>query len=255
MSYFRIDESNMFDAADQYNSISNNMAGTHDAMNGSFNGMRSAGLAPGFSEIHGQVGSLATSINQLSKMVNEQTNNVIGVDTHGAKKVEQILVPQDFVANNAMKINEFDKSILEKIDGKHVDSSEAEAKAELDNSSVIGKIQTLDDVTKGATEAQTYDSNVSIAREQELANITNEEELEEQKIDDSTNIAGQEELVNINNQEGLEEQNIDNNTVIQDVGLGDVSNNEVVAKQELDASYKDIEDASIQAAGPSEERK
>ena len=166
MSRFRIDEAKMFDAADQCNGISNEMVGAYDNMGGSFTGMKSAGMfTNGFNDIQGQVGSLASSIGQVSKMVNEHTNEIRGVDEQGVKEVEQILVPQDFVANNSMQINEFNKSILEKIDGKHVDSSAAEGQVEGVGESIVDKVQTLDDVTKGATVAQTYDDRVNVTKD------------------------------------------------------------------------------------------
>lgn len=246
MSRFRIDEAKMFDAADQCNGISNEMVGAYDNMGGSFTGMKSAGMfTNGFNDIQGQVGSLASSIGQVSKMVNEHTNEIRGVDEQGVKEVEQILVPQDFVANNSMQINEFNKSILEKIDGKHVDSSAAEGQVEGVGESIVDKVQTLDDVTKGATVAQTYDDRVDVTKEQNLNNISNPNGTDEQKIDENTSLAGKERLANIDNKEGLNEQKLDDSTIIQNVNLGNISNQNQLGKQEVDAAYAGVNKASM----------
>ena len=246
MSRFKIDETKMFEAADQCSGISNGMSGAYDSANGSFTGMKAAGMfAQGFSDIQGQIGSLSNSIGQVSKMVTEHTNTIRGVDEQGVKEVEQILVPQDFVANNSMQINEFNKSILEKIDGKHVDSSAAEGQVEGVGESIVNKVQTLDDVTKGATVAQTYDDKVSIASEERLSNISNPNGTDEQKIDERTSLAGQEQLANISNENGLTEQKIDENTIIQNVGLGSINNQGQVAKQDVDATYAGVNKTSM----------
>ncbi len=246
MSRFRIEEAKMYDAADQCNSISNGMGGAYDDMGGSFTGMKTAGMfAQGFSDIQGQIGSLGTSIGQVSKMVNEHTDTIRGLDEQGVKEVEQILVPQDFVANNSMQINEFNKSLLEKIDGKHVDSSAAEGQVEGVADSIVNKIQTFDDVTKEATQAQTYDERVSIDAKQELDNISNPNGTEDQHIDESTKIAGQEDLVNINNGEGLTEQKIDERTIINEVGLGNINNQEQLGRQTADSTYAGVGNTSL----------
>ena len=246
MSRFRIEEAKMYDAADQCSGISNGMGGAYDNMGGSFIGMKSAGMfTQGFADIQGQIGSLGTSIGQVSKMVNEHTDSIRGLDEQGVKEVEQILVPQDFVANNSMQINEFNKSILEKIDGKHVDSNAAEGQVEGVGESIVKKVQTLDDVTTAATQKQNYDERVSISKEQELANISNPNGTDEQHINESTNIAGQEKLANINNGEGLANQKIDESTVLRSVGLGNISKQDAVSKQAVDATYAGVGNASL----------
>ena len=248
MIRFRMDESKMFDAADQCNGISNEMVNTHDYASGSFKGAKETNLGGQIaSNIQGQIGSIGNSIGQLSNMVNEQTDTIRRGDMQGAKDVLQIEIPQDFVANNAMKINEFDKSILEKIDGKHVKATEAEEQIEADDESVIDdKIDTFDDVTTEATEKRDYDGRVSINEQQELANINNPDGTDEQKLDDSTIIEGQEEMANINNGEGLQEQELDDSTIIEDVGLESIANVDAVGEQELDEDgFDDLTGTSL----------
>ena len=252
MSRVRMDEENMLDAADQYKGISNEMVGAADTAQGSFIGMKAAGFFnKGFSDVQGQIGSLGSSINNLSNIVNESTTTTIEIDEQGVKEFQGVEVPQDFVANNSMRINEFNNSLLEKIDGKHVDSNAAEEKVETDDESVINKIQTFDDVTTEATQEQTYDDNVSIKEQQELVNINNPEGTEEQKIDESTVISEEERMANINNGEGLQEQELNDNSVIENVDLGTVENQNIVEKQELDVDLDDIEDAAINDMNPS----
>ncbi len=247
MNRFRMEEANMFDAADQWNAVSHELVNTHDTSKGSFTGMKSSGMfAQGFSDIEGQVGSIANSIGQVSKMVNEHTNTIRGIDEQGVKEVEQIEVPQDFVANNSMQINEFNQSILEKLDGKHVNSKDETLPVEEIADSTVERVNNLDDITKGATNEQVYDDRVGIAEQQKLANIDNPDGLDEQKLDASSSINEQVQLANINNEDGLRNQKINEDTVVQKVGLGDINNGEQVTKKELDASYNSIEDAAIE---------
>ncbi len=162
-------------------------------------------------------------ISGTNKIVKEHTSGMLDFDKKLAQKANEIEVPQNFLAENSLKVSEYNYSLLEKLDGKSVNKGEAQKEAKdidesvvtaeglvnikkkdteeqkLDESTVIGK-SVLGNIVKDETVAQEYDGTSSV-QAKVLGDVNNGNVQVEQKIDEST-VIGKSVLGNINGDSG-----------------------------------------------------
>ncbi len=252
MSRFQMDEASMADAASSYNRVSSGMSDARDTSSSSFTGMKNAGFfSKGFSEINKQIGSLGKSIGNVGSTISSQASDVFQMDRTYADKAAEIEIPLDFVGNNSMAINEYNQSILEKLDGESVnEGDENTEKVDEVKDSMIGAEQGLWDQTTDDTNKQKYDEEVSIKEEEKLWNQNNANGMAEVRRDDSSTVST-EELANVNKAGGDVEQNIDSTTSLTGSILGNIAKGGGDTKAQLnDATSISLEQlASLNNAG------
>lgn len=150
----------------------------------------------------------------------------------GTQDIENIIVPQDFVGNNAIEINYYNSTILSKIDGKSVNSGKDAKESVYDDGTVIASEELFDINKKKDTGEEEYD-DTSVIGKSILGSINNGAETDERAYDDSTSV-GNVKLRNIN--EGQTTEKSYNDAVqINNVGLTGVNGGSTV-KQDFDDS-------------------
>lgn len=209
-----INPDEMNTAVSGYNQLAARLGEAKSSVGSGFTGMRDAGFfSNGLKEMSKQLGAISKTVGNVGKSISKQTSQMLELDTALAKKASEIEIPQDFVANNSMAMNEYNKSLLEKLDGKSVNegASTTEKPAEVEDSIMKGKLQ-LDDITSGALGQQALQDNLE-GNKQQLDNINHAGGEEMQNVDD-TRTFDKEHLANINNGGGTAQQQIDGSTTV-----------------------------------------
>lgn len=242
-----MDEEEFERASSGFSSASTDVATVGEGFPSSFSGALNAGLMnESVSSISNELASIAASIGSVKNIIAKHSNEMFTYDKTMSEMAEDIEIPTDFLANNAAQVNEYNRTLLGKIDGRSVNegvaSSEIEdndesivsaeglkditgetAKEEVyDDSSVIGN-SILGSIVQGETEAQTYDDEVSVQKSA-LTDIGGNQ-TEEQAYDEST-VVGKSLLGNINSNGASQEQAYDDSSSIAAAAsLGDITSN------------------------------
>ena len=193
-----INPDEMNDAVSGYNHLAARLGQARSSVSSGYTGMRDAGFfSNGLKEIGKQLGAISKTVGNVGKSISNQTRGMLELDAALATKASEIEIPNDFVANNSMALNEYNKSLLEKLDGKSVNEGNetTEKPAEVEDSVIAGKLD-LTDITSAALGQQELQDNLD-GTKQQLDNINHTGGEEMQHVDDSRSF-DKEQLVNIN---------------------------------------------------------
>ena len=228
-----INPDEMNSAVSSYNQLASRVGEAKGSVSSGFTGMRDAGFfSNGLKEISKQLGAISKTLGNVGKSISNQTSGMLELDAALAQKASEIEIPQDFVANNSMALNEYNKSLLEKLDGKSVnEGKDTTDKPEEVGESVMGGMLELTDITKAPLEQQELKDNLE-GNKQGLDNINKAGGTDMQNVDDSKSFA-KEQLTNINNGGGTAKQEVDSSTVVNKEELVNINTNSTLQKQEL----------------------
>ena len=208
---------------------------TRDKVGTNLKGATDAGvMTKQAAAVQNQLNMINERIESIGKKVGNHTRSMFELEKTKAAVIRGMQKPGYFLAENATKVNEFNRIIRGKIDGdKTVDEGkEAKAFEEIDES-VIGAAEKLGDITGAAATEEVYDDDSSIKGESKLGNIKKDEETEEQELDDSSSI-NQSALHNIINA-GTTQQELDAESSIQgQSNLGSIGQFKSTKEQEYD---------------------
>ncbi len=178
--------------------------------------------------------TIASAISGMNRVIRNHTENMKNFDEAVARKADEIEIPQDFLNENATKINTYNQSILAKIDGRSVNEGvTATAFNEIDESAIAA--EGLLDITKQATQQQKYDETSSVSHNNNMKDITSDKTQQEQKISEDS-IIGKSILGDINKGDNQQQQNIDESSVIGKSMLGNISTGTTTQVQNIDTS-------------------
>ena len=153
-------------------------------------------------------------------------------ERNGASEIEGIIVPQDFVGNNAIEINYYNASILSKIDGRSVNDGKGAKESEYDDSTVIAAENIFDMNKNKDTDEKKYD-DTSVVGKSILGSINNGDQTDQRVYDDSTTV-GNINLRNINESQ-TKERAYNDAVSINNIGLTNI-NGGVTSQQNFDNS-------------------
>ena len=208
-------------------------------------------------KISNQMSGISSSSGTIGNSAKKNASEMFTLDATTADTAEtSIIPPKDFLAENTMEVNQYNNSLLGKIDGRSVNEGEqAEKPEEIDDSvveaenlaSILGeqsKEEQYDDssnvqnsllgnINKNeATEEQEYNDKVSVSKTN-LQNIVGEG-TEMQELDGESSIHGESVLGNINKNAETQMQNyVDNVPIAAAQQLGSVESDKL-DKDELD---------------------
>lgn len=208
---------------------------TSKAIPNKFSNVAKTGLFDlGISTINRQINGITTSIFNVKNIVKKHSGEMFNMDRKMAEIAEDIEIPQDFVSNDSRSENTFNQIILDKIDGKSVNTGQNTTKVEENFNSVVTK-ENLQNISNSQTlKEESYNDQTAINK-QNLNNIDNNRTLEEQRLNDATNIA-KEALNNINKAQDLNEVKINENSTIKSQILNNINNLKDMTTQELDSN-------------------
>ena len=201
-----------------------NVANTGEAINPNFSGAVNVGLlGNSIGVISSQMSSISDSINNTQGLLDEYKNQLVTYDSNMALKIDDIEIPQDFMANNSSKVNTFTQSLLSKIDGKSVNEGSSVSDTYDTFESTISD-KALGDITSGSIGNQEYDDASNIAREDELNNISNLANTELEVYDDNSSIEDDFDLIDMIPRDIMDDLYYDDSSNIKEESLADISN-------------------------------
>lgn len=198
----------------------NGVVAANDKFNKDFAVSVNSGLmGPSIKAISGQLNAITESISNINNSIKQYKTEMVNFDNEMSTKAESVEIPQDFVAENALEVNKYNRVLLEKLDGKSVNEGEAQGEAKDIDESVVAA-QGLVDITKDDTKEQALDESTVIGRST-LGNIV-KDETKEQAYDETSKVNAKA-LGDINNGNNQAEQTLDETTVIGRSVLGNVN--------------------------------
>ena len=196
------------------------------------------GMQKGMSEIAGE-------LEYLSNMDQSFVNEGMYADDSLATKADELFISHDFVGNNSMEINVYNKSILGKVDGTSVNEGEKSlTNAHVDESTVIGQKENLVDVTKGATVEQHAKDIEGITKEQNFADVT-KEAIVEQHAKNIEGINKEENFAQFNKESDVSVRKIEDGSSVQEQILGNINKEGGAVEQHLQDGFGGIQNKQL----------
>ena len=231
-----INPDEMNNAVSGYNQLAARLGSAKSSVSSGFTGMRDAGFfSNGLKGISRQLGAISKTVGNVGRSMSNQTRGMLELDAALATKASEIEIPNDFVANNSMALNEYNKSLLEKLDGKSVNEGKdtTEKPGEVGESIMSGKLE-LTDITKGPLGQQALQDNLE-GTKQNLDNINHAGGEELQQVDDRRTF-DKEQLTNINNGGGTGKQELDGSTTVNKENLVNINANAAGGTQKVETA-------------------
>ena len=212
-------------------SFSNSANQTLDAIGAAMSGLQPAlgcGIATNsMGTISRQMNAISTSMTTVGKTLNTQANDMFDYDATMAAKAEDIEVPNDFMADNQTKISEYNKSLLEKLDGRSVnDGGQTEPKY-VDEGTTV-ESETVRDIDHASADLTYVDKNQDLSPESKIVRDIDHASADLSYADKNQNISVNAEMVT------------DINHASADLGNADKNQDISVASQQV----RDIDHAS-----------
>ena len=179
-----MDEAEMNAGASSLGMCSTNVSSASSGVPGKFSGATNSNMMnKSVGEVTKQLNLIGTSISGVQGIISKHSSEMFGYDRIMAKLADDIEIPTDFLANNSMEINTFNRSLLEKTDGTSVNEGQADhGFRDIDDSTISA--EGLHDMGDDQTKEQKYDES-SVIGKSILGNISNEGSQEQEYDDDS----------------------------------------------------------------------
>lgn len=254
------------DDADEFgrksNGVYNKSSETRDNVGKNLRGMTDAGVGTKPSKaVQTQLNIIGEKTERIGKMVVKHTHDVFDFDRSMAKVVSELEMPKDFLAENVVEVNQYNRTLLGKIDGDKTvgEGEEAQEFSEIDESviaaeglvditgenakeeeydddSAIKGQSKLGNIKKGETEEEEYDDSSSV-KQSGLRNIVNAGTTQ-QELNAESSIQGQSNLGNIGQFKSTKEQEYDDDSSIDEEQKMDVAENQKSAKEQEELEKK-----------------
>ena len=191
-------------------------AGT--GMKGKFAPATSSGLmTKQVGTVSKQMHAISSSMSNIQSIVNKHSNQMFEFDSTMAKKANDIEIPTDFLANNSIEVNQYNRFLLGKIDGRSVNEGEkAQEFNEIDEYKISA--ENLTNISGNVTELQNYDSSSVIGRS--ILGKIDGDVTQLQNYDDSSQVQ-KDRIVNISG-DVTQEQEYDSSSNIQKGAMQDI---------------------------------
>ncbi|MBR1385853.1 MAG: hypothetical protein IJ568_03370 [Bacilli bacterium] len=174
--------------------------------------------------------AIANTTNIMKRHTDEMRDYELALTS----KARELIIPKDFLNEDATEINTYNRSILAKIDGRAVtDGKQTQMVNEIDESTIAK--EDLLNITRSATSEQKYDATSSVTYNDNMKNIKSDKEQQEQKISEDS-VIGKSVLGDINKGDNQQLQNIDESSVIGRSMLGNISTGTTSQVQNIDTS-------------------
>ncbi len=217
-------------------SFSNSANETMDAIQAAMSGLQPAlgcGIATNsMGTISRQMNAISTSMTNVGKTLNTQANDMFDYDSRMAAQAEDIEVPNDFMADNQTKISEYNKSLLEKLDGRSVNDGGI-SNPEYEDEGTTVESETVRDIDHASADLTNADKNQDLSPESKVVRDIDHASADLSYVDKNQNISVNSEMVKDIDHASADLANVDKNQGIS------------VASQQV----RDINNASADLTG------
>jgi hypothetical protein len=217
---------------------------TEEKMARDFSGANNVGLLGSSADIIGeQMCSISNSIGNVNNIIKEHSKQFFSYDNYLVDKINEIVIPEDFLINNPLQINYYTQVILGKNDGESINEGEITQTIDDSFDSDVNAA-VVRDISGSDTFEQKYDEGSSIASQENLYKLSEDSDALITKHDDMSNIEGETILYDINDGVSDYVVNTDDNTLTKEVKLNAASNNmgEDATINNYDDYYEEVYD-------------
>ena len=224
-------EEEMQTAASGFERCATDLGNIGASMPSKFSGAINSGMMGNtVGAISKEMNLISASLANMKTIVNRHSNQMFSYDREMAKMASEIEIPTDFLENNSMEVNTYNRTLLGKIDGKSVNEGQAATVFnEIADSDVTSK--GLTDISGDQTKEQKYDET-SVVNRSVLANLV-KDETQESKYDDGSSVQGQS-MSNISGDQ-TQEQTYDESSSVQGQSMSNISGDQT-QEQTYDSS-------------------
>lgn len=182
------------------------------------------------SAIANEMNLISASLANMKSIVNRHSSQMFSYDREMAKVASEIEIPSDFLENNSMAVNTYNRTLLEKMDGKSVNEGQAaSAFSEMDESGVNAK--NLVNISGDQTKEQKYDET-SVVNRSVLSNLV-KDETQEREYDGSSSV-NEKALTDISGDQ-TQEQTYNSDSSVQGQTMSNISGDQT-QEQTYDSS-------------------
>lgn len=235
------------------------ISSTGECINHNFAGAVNVGLlGNSVGILSNQMNSISNSIGNVRNLIDQYSTQMVTFDKEIANKINEIEIPQDFIANNSSQANSYVQFLVSKIDGVSVNNGETTQSINEIDESGINK-ENLEAMNGDGTVEQNYDDRINIASQVDLSNIIGEtaheyneiadssinetnihdisnEETEKQDYDDSSKISNKEELNDMASDYVQFFDDFDDNLDIEEQKNENINNNQEIINNNIETN-------------------
>ena len=222
-------------------SFSSSAGQTMDALQAAVSGLQSAlgcGIATNsVGTISRQMSAISNSMNNVGQTLNTQASQMFEYDATMASRAEEIEIPNDFMADNQTKISEYNKSLLEKLDGKTVNAGGTTEPKYKDAGTTV-ESETVRDIDHASADLTDADKNQNLSSESQTVRDINHASADLVNADKNQNLSSQSQTVRDINHASANLTDAEKNqtTVIGSSILGNIDKAAVDVEHVEDAS-------------------
>ena len=186
----------------------------------------------GLNGLQNTTAQIADGVERISFINRKHLENFVEIDRQLATKIDQLEMSHDFVGNNSLATNTYNTTILGKIDGKSVNvGAEVTNKQTYDDRSSVSKMQTLTDITTGATVEQ-HAKDINGVNAVVLGNVANSNANDEQHAQEIQGVRNLS-LGDVSNESSTVEQHAQEIQGVNGISLGSLNNGNNTVEQHI----------------------
>ncbi len=197
---------------------------TEEKMGRDFFGANEVGLLGSSADkIEDQMYSVSNSIDNVQSIIKEHSVKFFTYDDYLVEKINEIVIPEDFLINNPLKINYYTQVILGKSDGESVNNGASAQKTDdTFDSSVSAAV--VKDISGDEVFEDKYDEASVIDSKEQLYGLTDQPNAYLTNYDEISNIDSQEMLSEVNDGASAYIANINDDSLVNKETLTEVMN-------------------------------
>ena len=216
-------EEELSDVSSLLNNSGEDVSSTCENINPSFNGAVSVGLlGNSVGTISNQMGNICKSIDNVKTAIDEFSEDFMTYDKEMAIKINDIDIPNDFLASDSSVVNTYSEVLLQKFDGESVnDGRDASSDFTLNESSI--NKSSLGDISSSSLTVQSFDDTSSISTLESLSDINKSLSVNTISYDDRSELEQNFMLIDMINRDDTISSTYDDTSSVNEVDLYDIN--------------------------------
>lgn len=218
----RMDQKEFESAFASFDKLFGELSEKAQGIQSSFAPAVSSGLMKNLGQLQNQLSSIGTSISSVNATMKKNANEMFEYDAALAKEADALEIPTDFLKENSQQVNNYNKVIMDKLDGKSVNAGTEQGPVSIEDAIKINT-QTregLKDQSGNTSKEEVYSEKRG--RSQDLGNISKDSDVSEKEYAAKNGI--RENIDDISKNANLDQKQV-NDANIRRSEIGNISKN------------------------------
>ena len=220
-------------------SRNNNIAiETGDRINPDFSGAVKVGLlGDSINVISDQMSSISHSVGTVSTLIDQFSSHLVEYDDNMAKKIEEIEIPEDFLAEDSAEVNTYLQTLVTKIDGMSINDGTGAQEFDKSDDSIIEE-SNLKQLSEEDASVALQEQESEIEKES-ISDINDSNTVLDTTYDDSSILQENFMLIDMIPRSMLGPMEFDDSTLIKDETITDINDNNASSPQYEETDFID----------------